>query len=129
MDLILSDERVRKLEQILDQELLGNGVDHVFVIDSSGNLITQGGKLEVEEILALASLSAANFRASEKIAELIGEKEFTLMFHKGRKYNIHFSRINDGFILVNLFSGGVSLGLIRLGSSRAAKEMAPILAA
>lgn len=127
MNLVLSRERVNKLEEILDRELLRNGVEHVFIVDSSGNLITEGGKLGMEDILPLAALSAANFAATERMAALIGEQDFTLLFHKGTKHNIHFSRISKDFILVTLFSNEVPLGLVRLGSSRAGEQIQGIL--
>jgi predicted regulator of Ras-like GTPase activity (Roadblock/LC7/MglB family) len=127
MDLILSKESINKLEQTLNKELLENGVDHAFIVDSSGNLITEGGKFPPDDIMPLAALLSANFAATERIAKIIGEKDFTLLFHKGSKFNIHFGRINKDFILVTLFGNEVSLGLVRLGSSRAIEQMLPIL--
>ncbi|HBD10282.1 MAG TPA: dynein regulation protein LC7, partial [Syntrophobacteraceae bacterium] len=65
--------------------------------------------------------------ATERIAKLIGEKDFTLLFHKGSRFNIHFGRINQDFILVTLFNNEVSLGLVRLGSIKAIEQMLPVL--
>jgi predicted regulator of Ras-like GTPase activity (Roadblock/LC7/MglB family) len=127
MDLILSHESISRLEQILRKELLDNGVDHGFIVDSSGNLIAEGGKFPPDDIFPLAALLSANFAATERIAKLIGEEDFTLLFHKGSKFNIHFGRISRDFILVTLFSNDVSLGLVRLGSSRAIEQMLPLL--
>jgi predicted regulator of Ras-like GTPase activity (Roadblock/LC7/MglB family) len=127
MDLILTQDSINKLEEILQNELLDHGVDHAFIVDSSGNLITEGGEFPPEDIMPLAALLSANFAATERIAKLIGEKDFTLLFHKGSRFNIHFGRINQDFILVTLFSNEVSLGLVRLGSIRAIEQMLPVL--
>jgi len=127
MNLILSGEHISGLERIIEKELLERGANHVFIVDSSGNLITGSGRMPMEDILPLAALSAANFGATERMAKLIGEKDFTLLFHRGSKHNIHFSRINDDFILVSLFDNDVPLGLIRLGSSKATEQMLPLL--
>jgi predicted regulator of Ras-like GTPase activity (Roadblock/LC7/MglB family) len=129
MDLILTQDSINKLEQTLQNELLDHGVDHAFIVDSSGNLITEGGEFPPEDIMPLAALLSANFAATERIAKLIGEKDFTLLFHKGSRFNIHFGRINQDFILVTLFSNEVSLGLVRLGSIRAIEQMLPVLEA
>jgi len=129
MDLILTQEMITKLEEILSNELLEHGVDHAFVVDSSGNLITEGGIFPPEDIMPLAALLSANFAATERIAKLIGEKDFTLLFHKGSRFNIHFGRINQDFILVTLFNNEVSLGLVRLGSIKAIEQMLPVLQA
>ncbi len=127
--MVLSGDCIARLEQILEKELLKNGVKHAFVVDSSGNLITERGELGMEDLLPLAALAAANFGATERMANLIGEQDFTLLFHKGKTSNIHFCRMNQDFILVTLFSNNVPIGLIRLGSSRATEQMVPILTA
>jgi predicted regulator of Ras-like GTPase activity (Roadblock/LC7/MglB family) len=127
MHIILTRDRMSELESILEAELLENGADHVFIVDSSGNLIIERGKLPMGDILSLAALSAANFGATEQIARLIGEEDFSLLFHKGAKQNIHFSRIGKNFILVTLFGNDVSLGLIRLRSSKAIEKLLNIL--
>jgi predicted regulator of Ras-like GTPase activity (Roadblock/LC7/MglB family) len=129
MDLILTQDMITKLEEILRTELLEHGVDHAFVVDSSGNLITEGGIFPPEDIMPLAALLSANFAATERIAKLIGEKDFTLLFHKGSRFNIHFGRINQDFILVTLFNNEISLGLVRLGSIKAIEQMLPVLQA
>ncbi len=129
MDLVLSRDSIARLEQILEKELLKSGVRHAFVVDASGNLITERGELAMEDLLPLAALSAANFGATERMAALIGEEDFTLLFHKGKTCNIHFCRMNENFILVTLFGNDVPIGLIRLGSGRAVEQMVPILKA
>jgi predicted regulator of Ras-like GTPase activity (Roadblock/LC7/MglB family) len=127
MNLILTREDISKLNEILETELLKNGMEHVFIVDLSGNVIAEGGNLSMEFILPLAALSAANFGATERIATLIGQKDFTLLFHKGSKHNVHFSRIDRSFILVILFDANTSVGLVRMGSSRVSEQVLPIL--
>ncbi len=123
MDLILSREIIVRFEQIIEEKLLKNGADHVFMAHSSGNLVVEGGVLPIEQIQTLAALAAANFCATKRMAQLLGQEEFTLLFHKGTTQNIHFFRMNEDFLLVTLFKNDVSLGMIRLGSSNAAKQI------
>jgi len=127
MDLILPRESIDKLEQVIEEELLSNGADHVFMAHSSGNLIVEGGRLPMEQIQALAALAAANFCATKRMAQLLGQEEFTLLFHKGTAQNVHFFRMNGDFLLVTLFGNDVSLGMIRLGSNKATKQILSIL--
>jgi predicted regulator of Ras-like GTPase activity (Roadblock/LC7/MglB family) len=127
MDLVLSGDQIAGLEQIMEEELLKRGARHAFLVDFSGNLITEGGELLMEDLLPLAALTAANFGATERMAGLIGEKDFTLLFHKGNKSHIHFSRVEENFILVTVFGNDVPLGMIRLGSGRAREQMSSLL--
>jgi predicted regulator of Ras-like GTPase activity (Roadblock/LC7/MglB family) len=127
MDFILTEEKQAKLNEVIDRELIKNGVEHVFLVDMAGTLIVEKGNYPLEDVLPLAALSAANFGATAEIARLVGEEDFTLLFHKGEKYNLHFSKIGDQFILVLLFGKNVSLGLIRYKTGRIAEELLNIL--
>jgi len=123
MSLILTKNEIDQLEEIISEKLLDSGAEHVMVVDLSGNLIIQCGALEMEDVFSLAALSAANFAATAEIARLIGEEDFTLMFHKGDKRNIHFSRLGQDYLIITLFNDNVSLGLIRLKLGTAIQQM------
>jgi predicted regulator of Ras-like GTPase activity (Roadblock/LC7/MglB family) len=126
MSLILTKNEIRKLERIISERLLDSGAEHVIVVDLSGNLLMQCGSLEMEDIFSLAALSAANFAATAEIAKLIGEEDFTLLFHKGDKRNIHFSRLAKDYLIITLFNDNVSLGLIRLKLGSAVQQMSTV---
>lgn len=126
MSLILTKNEFHKLEAIITEQLLDSGAELVVVIDLAGNLLLQCGSLEMEDIFSLAALAAANFAATAQIAKLIGEEDFTLLFHKGGRRNIHFSRLAKDYLIVTLFNDNVSLGLIRLKLVNAISEMTTI---
>lgn len=127
MNLILTRNEIGKLEEIISEELLDSGAELVVVADLSGNLILRCGSLEMNDIFSLAALSAANFAATAEIAKLIGEEDFTLMFHKGGKRNIHFSRLGKDYLIITLFNDNVSLGLIRLKLVGAIQQLSAVL--
>ncbi len=127
MDLILTEEKQRQLIELIKRELIANGAEHVVLVDSAGSLIVETGNYPLENVLPLAALSAANFGATAEIAKLVGEEDFTLLFHKGEKRNIHFSKVGKDYILIVLFDKTVSLGLIRLKTSKAAEEILKIM--
>jgi predicted regulator of Ras-like GTPase activity (Roadblock/LC7/MglB family) len=127
MNLILTKNEIGRLEEIISDQLLDAGAEHVVLIDISGNLIMQCGSLEMEDIFSLAAVSAAHFAATAEIAKLIGEKDFALMYHKGGKRNVHFSRLAEDFLILTLFNDNVSLGLIRLKLGSAISAMRAII--
>lgn len=126
MNLVLTRNEIARLGDVLERELLNAGADHVIIVDMAGNLILDRGSWEVQDIFSLAALSAANFAATAEIARLIGEEDFTLLFHKGGKRNIHFSRLGKDYIVITLFNENVSLGLIRLKLGNALRELLEI---
>jgi predicted regulator of Ras-like GTPase activity (Roadblock/LC7/MglB family) len=127
MDLVLSKEAINSIIAILDENLLRAGADCVLLVDRSGNLIVNRGDPANLDVVALAALSAANFGATAEIAKLIGEDDFTLLFHKGKNENIHFTKVGLGFILITLFGKDVALGVIRLKTAKVTEDLLPLL--
>ncbi|MGV8074004.1 MAG: roadblock/LC7 domain-containing protein [Syntrophobacteraceae bacterium] len=127
MTLVLTKNEMCSIEEIIEKELLSSGAHHVIIADTSGNLIMERGSLHVPDILSLAVLLAANFAATAEIARMIGETDFSLLFHKGDKENIHFSRLGSNHIIITLFDDTVSLGLIRLKSVSAIDQLGSVL--
>lgn len=86
----------------------------VFLVDKNGQLIASAGDTQDIDTTSLASLTAGNIAATGGIAKLLGEKEFTVLFHEGEKDNINISLVGDRVILVVIFGHESSIGLVRL---------------
>ena len=99
----------------------------VLLIDRSGQLIAHEGNTPEIDIISLSALTAANFGATAEIARMLGEEEFTLLFHKGRCENVYFSAVGEHVIMVTLFDDKTSLGLIRLQINKIIDELSKIL--
>jgi predicted regulator of Ras-like GTPase activity (Roadblock/LC7/MglB family) len=104
------------------------GVHSVFLIDMAGNVIVNldNGQFK-HDIYSLAALAAGNFGAISQMASIIGEKEFSLLFHKGEKENIHFNKVLSDFLLITIFGKDLSLGFLRLKASEVIKKIDEIL--
>ena len=68
-------------------------------------------------------MTAGNIAATGGLAKLLGEKEFSVLFHEGEKDNLHISIIGDRVILVVVFDNRSSLGLVRLRVKKASAEL------
>jgi predicted regulator of Ras-like GTPase activity (Roadblock/LC7/MglB family) len=86
----------------------------VFLMDKNGQSIASSGVVGDADHSALASLAAGNVAATEGLAELIGEDEFSTLFHEGRHDSLHISLIANKVILLVIFDEHSSLGLVRL---------------
>ncbi len=127
MDLLLVQEDLDQIRACLRRILERSGAHSVLLIDRSGQLISFWGDKAEEDSVALAALTAANFGATAAIARLLGENDFSLLFHKGKEENIHFSSVGEEFLLVTLFDNKASLGLVRLHVEKAIQELTRIL--
>lgn len=114
-DFSLGPEQLEAIEGVLQEELIDSGVHSVMVIDMAGNIISQldNGHCD-HDLYSLAALASANFAAVDTMAKIVGEEEFSLLFHKGESENIHFSKINAEFLLITIFGKDVTLGILRL---------------
>jgi predicted regulator of Ras-like GTPase activity (Roadblock/LC7/MglB family) len=75
------------------------------------------------DVYSLAALAAGNFGAVNAMAKIVGEDEFSLLFHKGQDENLHFSKINEELLLITTFGNEVSLGFLRLKISEAIEKI------
>ncbi len=98
----------------------------VFLVDKNGQLIAHAGETENLDTTSLASLTAGNIAATGGLAKLLGEKEFSILFHEGERDNLHISIIAGRVILVVIFDERSSLGLVRLRVKKAGEELAKI---
>ena len=129
MSYTLGQEQLDGIEEILQQDLIDVGVRCVFLIDMAGNIIANRDNGEIKhDVYSLAALAAAgNFGAVSAMAKIIGEGEFSLLFHKGKKENIHFNKIITEFLLITIFSNDISLGFLRLKVNEAVEKIKQIL--
>lgn len=127
MNIIITKEDLKKINYFLDKVVSSSLAHSALLIDRSGQLIAQHGNTLDIDILSLSALTAANFGATAEIAKILGEKEFTLLFHKGKSENVYFTAIGEHVILVTLFDDKTSLGLIRLRINQIADELSTAL--
>ena len=127
MDHALGSEQLDKIENILQTDLMALGIHCVVLLDMAGNIIADfnNGKAKFD-VYSLAALAAGNFGAVSTMAQMIGEEEIILLFHKGKKENIYFSKILADFLLITIFGHDLSLGFIRLRVAEAIEKIEKI---
>jgi len=122
-DLVLYDEEFRRIKESLQRLASDANCNVVFLVDKNGQQIAAVGDLQSLDTTSLASLTAGNVAATDGLARLIGEREFSILFHEGERDNIHISIVAQRVILVVIFDERTSLGLVRLRVRRAMAEL------
>ncbi len=126
-DLVLLEADHDRLTGILERLRLESNARMVFLLDTSGRRLAQAGDVAGVDATSLAALAAGNVAATEGLAELIGEREFTNLLHEGERNNLHINLVGGLAILAVLFDARSPLGLVRLRVKKATSELAPIL--
>ena len=124
--LVMYDEEYQRILVLLEKLLRESNTKVIFLVDKNGQLIAATGETANLDTTSLASLTAGNIAATGGLAKLIGEKEFSILFHEGEKDNIHISIIGGRVILVVIFDQRSSLGLVRLRVKKASAELAGV---
>ena len=99
----------------------------VFVIDRNGMELSNAGETGEFDVTSLASLAAGNVAATDGLAKLIGEREFSVLFHEGHRDHIHISVVAHRCILLVIFDRRSSLGLVRLRVKQASPRIVEVL--
>jgi predicted regulator of Ras-like GTPase activity (Roadblock/LC7/MglB family) len=108
-------EQIEKTETILERDLAANGVKVALLVDMAGHIIAKCCSEDRKYgVYSLAALAAGNFGAVNAMAKIVGEDEFSLLFHKGQDENLHFSKVNNELLLITVFGNEASLGFLRL---------------
>lgn len=122
-DLVMYEEEYQQIKEILQRLQVDSNSKIVFLVDKNGQQIAVQGDMRGVDATSLASLTAGNVAATDGLAKLIGEKEFSILFHEGEKDNIHISLVAQRVILVVIFDEKSSLGLVRLRVKKASQEL------
>lgn len=113
-DLVIYPEEFAEVRAILSQLATESRAKLVFLVDRNGQTIASHGDSDDVDTTSLSSLAAGNVAATEGLARLLGEKEFSVLFHEGERDNIHFSIVAHRAILVVIFDHRTPVGLVRL---------------
>lgn len=119
-------EDVERINKLLDNFLSLSNAKAIFLIDKSGNMITQKGVFQSINPDQLSALVAGSFAATKELARILGEAEFSVMFHQGKKDHIHINLIGDRAIAATVFGDDTTMGMISLYSKELSEKLTKI---
>jgi predicted regulator of Ras-like GTPase activity (Roadblock/LC7/MglB family) len=124
--LVISDEQMKAIDGVLSKLQHVTGSNFVALISTSGQPITVSPPDVQSDTLSLAALAAGSFAATRQLAEVLKEREFTLLFHEGRESNLHVIQVTDQILMLLTFGHDTQVGLVRLYTTRALEVLKPI---
>jgi predicted regulator of Ras-like GTPase activity (Roadblock/LC7/MglB family) len=117
------EDDFRRVSRHLSQLASAAGARTTMLVDRNGQMIAFSGEEPRFDTNAFASLSAADFAANDHLASLIGEQEFSSLYHQGERESMYLADIRKRVILVVLFDDRTTLGLVRLRVKQAVREL------
>ena len=119
----------QRIDGILQNFLRESNARCALIVDRTGQLVTTVGERPEFDSTAFASLAAADFSANDQLASMIGEQEFSSLFHQGERESMYLADVARRVILVVLFDDRATLGMIRIRVKTVVRELTAIFQA
>ena len=124
--LVLRQEDHRRIVAVAQRLVRDAHAKAVFLVEKDGQLVADVGEFDGIDTTSLASLVAGNIAASGALAKIIGEDEFPVHFHQGKRDNVHITIVAERIIMAVIFDDRSSLGLVRLRVKKAGVQLAQV---
>jgi len=124
----IHEDTAQRINGALSQFLGESSAVDVLLIDRGGQLLAQCGSDRALDIVSLSALAAGAFSSTAAMARLLGEPEFTVLFHQGVNENIHVAAVDENAILLAIFDSRTTVGMVRLFAKEAQSTIGAILA-
>jgi len=121
--LVFYKEDIQQIDSTLREFLKRSKSKAAMLVDKDGHLITQEGSTEDTDVDTISALVAGCFAATREMARILGEEEFTALFHQGRKDNLQLTLVGQRTILAVLFDESTTIGMVRLYAAEAARKL------
>ena len=122
----LFEEDFRAVDAVLTDLLHRTHALSVHLIDRSGTLITSVGADSDFDLPTFASLAAADVAANAELGNLFGKQTLDTVVFLGEPRSMASTLIGERVILCVIFDRHSTLGLVRLRTKRAVKDLGPV---
>jgi len=120
----LIEEDIGEINTALHELLVKSDASIAFLIDKGGFVITHCGRLADLDVTTLAALSAAAFAATESIASLVSEKNFSSVYQQGENFSLLVVNVDENTLVTVIFKANLSVGAIKYYSADTIKLIA-----
>lgn len=109
----LLEEDIQQLDDGLRSLLEKTDATTALLIDQGGFLLTSQGDSRHFDLTTIAALASGAYLATQTIAGLVHETNFSSIYQQGEQYSLYAQRVDDYCILVVIFKAQVSVGLVK----------------
>ena len=126
-DIVIHEADAVRIDAVLGRFLADSGCAAALLIDRSGQPLAESGVSRTLDTGSIGALAAGAFSATAALAQLLGESEFSVLFHEGVRESMHVSTVDDDTILLAIFDERTTVGMVRLFAREAAASIGVIL--
>ena len=109
----LIEEDIAALDAALQELLSNTDASSALVIDKGGFLITQRGDTNKLDTTTIAALAAASYAATQGIASLVDEPDFSSIYQQGGRFSLLIQNVDQYSLLTVVFKANASVGAVK----------------
>src|SRR5437867_5136235 len=109
----LIEEDMRHIDGALNDLLTKSEATSALVIDKGGFLITQCGDVRRFDITTIGALAAAMYAATQGIAGLVSEENFSSVYQQGENFSLLVHNVDEHCLLLVIFRAQISVGAVK----------------
>ncbi len=109
----LIEEDMRVIDGALGDLLTKSEATSALVLDKGGFLITQYGDTRRFDTTTLGALAAAMYAATQGIASLVGEIDFSSVYQQGDNFSMLVNNVDEHCLLLVIFRAQISVGAVK----------------
>lgn len=125
--MVFYERDIKAFEEILDELVRMSAAKCAFLVDREGHMVAHVGEHQDFDIDTISALVAGSFAATREMARLLGEEEFTVMFHEGHRDNLQVNLVGDRAILTVIFDDRTTVGMVRLYAGEAGAKLTELV--
>ena len=125
--LVFYENDVARLNAEIDTFLELSKARCALLVDRDGHLVTRCGEPVKTAEDTISALIAGSFAATREMARLLGEDEFSTLFHQGHRDSIQVSLVGNRALFAAVFDERTNLGLVRYYAAETTKRLDGIL--
>ncbi|MCX7933970.1 MAG: roadblock/LC7 domain-containing protein [Planctomycetota bacterium] len=125
--LVFYEEDVAAIDACLEDFLARSKASCALLVDIEGHLVTKKGFTQNLDTTSIAALVAGSFASTRALAQNLGEKEFSVIFHQGINESIHIGLAGDRCLVVIIFDDRTTIGMVRLYAKEVQEALGKIM--
>jgi predicted regulator of Ras-like GTPase activity (Roadblock/LC7/MglB family) len=126
-DLAIHEADAARIDAVLERFLGDSSSAAALLIHRSGEPLAMAGAARTLDTVSIAALAAGAFSSTAALARLLGESEFSVLFHEGVKESMHVSTVDEHTILLAIFDDRTTIGMVRLFAREACASIGAAL--
>ena len=120
----LIEQDTQVLDAALYDLLARSEATLALLIDKAGFLISRRGEAEHIDATTLAALAAGSYAATETIASLMGETNFSSIYQQGEKFSLLVQNVDEYSLLSVVFKASISVGVVKYYAADTTRQIA-----